>query len=464
MKKGIIFFYLVFMVIIVYSQKECNCEQTTDLLIQTMEKAYPGFTEKTSDKVLYNNYKQNITQKAANSDNTHCIKILKEYLAFFKDKHISINNLKNIDETTLQSKTIKIDDLKSIRKSNNKTVGVWRISKSNNDVGIIKSDTNSYIGFLIKNNDSINKKEYPIVFELFSDKTATLFGNKIIKTNYRIYKNSILTFHFNSLPLILTKKEPLPDLTNIEIKEKIKELYEFHIKQLSKETVYLRLPSFGYENVNEINELIENNKTLLESSKNLIIDVRGNKGGTDMAYIKLLPYVVTGSIRVNGVEYLATQNLIDELQKFLNENIDIDKKDRENFEREIKLYKNSLGHFVNTYKTEIEIIEIEPANKSPKQIVIIVDENVASSAENFVFKARQSKKVKIIGTPTGGVMDYGAVRPYKFECKNYQLNLPTFRSLRLPDYPIDNIGLQPDIYLDKSVENWIEFAKEYIEN
>ena len=452
------------MVTIVYSQKECNCKQTTNLLIKTIEKAYPGFSEKTSDKVLYNKFKHNISLKAENSDNTHCIRIIKEYLAFFRDKHISIKMIENKEKNISKDKTIRIENLKKITTSKNKIVGIWKILKSNNHIGVIKSDKNSYIGFVIKNNDSINKKDYPIIFELFSDNTAMLYGNKIIKTNYRIYKNSILTFNFNTIPLILIKTEPLPNLTNDEIIKKIKELSEFYIEQLSKETTLIRLPSFGYNIVDRINKLIKNNKILLESSKNLIIDIRGNRGGTDMAYKKLLPYVVTGSIRVNGVEYLATQNLIDELQKFLNENIDIDKKDRENFEREIKLYKNSLGHFVNTDKTEIEIIEIEPANKSPEQIVIIIDENVASSAENFVFKARQSKKVKIIGTPTGGVMDYGSVRPYRFECEKYQLFLPTFRSLRLPDYPIDNIGLQPDIYLDKSVKNWIEFSKKYLEN
>ena len=273
-----------------------------------------------------------------------------------------------------------------------------------------------------------------------------------------------MTFHYNTVPLILIKTEPLPDLTNDKIKEKIKELSELYIKQLSKKTTLIRLPDFGYDKVERINKFINNNKVLLENSQNLIIDIRGNIGGTDMAYKKLLPFVVTNPIRITGVEYLATQNLIDELQKFLNENKDVDNTDRENFEREIKLFKNNLGHFVNTDETEIKVIKIEPANKSPKQIVIIVDENVASSAENFVYKARQSKKVKILGRPTAGVFDYGAVRPYKFECEKYQLYLPTFRSLRLPDYPIDNIGLQPDIYLDKSVKNWIEFAKEYLEN
>jgi hypothetical protein len=36
--------------------------------------------------------------------------------------------------------------------------------------------------------------------------------------------------------------------------------------------------------------------------------------------------------------------------------------------------------------------------------------------------------------------------------------------LRLPEYPIDNIGLQPDIYLDSNVINWIKYAQDYLEN
>lgn len=42
--------------------------------------------------------------------------------------------------------------------------------------------------------------------------------------------------------------------------------------------------------------------------------------------------------------------------------------------------------------------------------------------------------------------------------------MPTWRSMRLPDYPIDNIGIQPDIYLDNSVKDWVAFAVDYLEN
>jgi hypothetical protein len=61
-------------------------------------------------------------------------------------------------------------------------------------------------------------------------------------------------------------------------------------------------------------------------------------------------------------------------------------------------------------------------------------------------------------------LDYGNAYMIDFGCKDYQLLMPTYRALRLPDYPIDNIGIQPDLYIDKSVKDWVVFAVEYLED
>ncbi|MEX6013659.1 S41 family peptidase [Mammaliicoccus sciuri] len=39
-------------------------------------------------------------------------------------------------------------------------------------------------------------------------------------------------------------------------------------------------------------------KTLLLNAKQIIIDVRGNRGGSDLAYLKLLPYLTSESITI----------------------------------------------------------------------------------------------------------------------------------------------------------------------
>ena len=128
------------------------------------------------------------------------------------------------------------------------------------------------------------------------------------------------------------------------------------------------------------------------------------------------------------------------------------------------MFRRKLGEFVNTDSTDVYINKIILAEHSPKQVVILANNRTASSGEAFVFEAKQSKKVKILGTPTYGALDYGSASFFSIGCKNYKLMMPTWRSMRLPDYPIDNIGIQPDIYLDKSVKDWILFTVNYLEN
>ncbi|OPB91039.1 hypothetical protein BAS06_08865 [Elizabethkingia miricola] len=250
-----------------------------------------------------------------------------------------------------------------------------------------------------------------------------------------------------------------------QVKVKVGELRGFEIKQLTDKTTIITLPSFDYPYVEIIKDLIDKNLSLLEGSKNLIVDLRGNSGGTDTAYYNLLPYIMTGSTRSLGVEYLATNTLINGLSGYI-ESVKgrEDKKDEiEMLNKDIVLLKSNMGKFVNLSGKPFSVNKFDISNKSPEHVAVLVDKRVGSAAENFVMATRQSKKVKIIGTVTSGGLDYAAARFFDFGCPEYQLQLPTFRSLRLPDYPVDNIGLQPDLYLDKNVEDWIQYTVDYLE-
>ncbi|MBV6880162.1 hypothetical protein NG800_007800 [Epilithonimonas ginsengisoli] len=69
-----------------------------------------------------------------------------------------------------------------------------------------------------------------------------------------------------------------------------------------------------------------------------------------------------------------------------------------------------------------------------------------------------------MGIPSYGALDYGNAIYTDFGCQEYQLLLPTYKVMRLPEYPIDNIRIEPDIYLDQSVEDRLQFAIDYLEN
>ncbi|WP_245736077.1 S41 family peptidase [Virgibacillus subterraneus] len=77
----------------------------------------------------------------------------------------------------------------------------------------------------------------------------------------------------------------------IELKKYPKEIFqpEYSIKEISKDTLFLTLTDFM--NHNAISKLIDENRSFLTTRKNLIIDVRVNKGGSDLAYFELLPFL-----------------------------------------------------------------------------------------------------------------------------------------------------------------------------
>jgi len=257
-------------------------------------------------------------------------------------------------------------------------------------------------------------------------------------------------------------------LDSTEIKNIINELDGFYFKNLTEKTSLIRISSFNYPYVKRIEKLIEDNKIAIENSENLIIDIRNNGGGTDNAYLKLLPLLSTNPIRNISTELLSTQTLIDGVTTYKNGLIKDDPEKNEveirELENRINIYKANIGKYVNLANNNVSIDSVQLSSKSPKQVIVLANDKVASAGENFLLKAKQSKKVKVLGIPTSGVLDYANAYFFKFGCDNYKLLLPTYRSLRLPEYPIDNIGIQPDIYIDRSIKDWEQFAIDYLEN
>ncbi|RXJ43733.1 hypothetical protein ESZ48_19080 [Gelidibacter gilvus] len=288
----------------------------------------------------------------------------------------------------------------------------------------------------------------------------------MFKDTFKVYEDYLL--YINNLKSTFIKQDPNRKLDLVEVTKRINELDGFYFEKLTEKSSLIRISSFNYPYVERIEKLIKDNRTAIENSENLIIDIRNNGGGTDGAYTELLPFIATNPIKNVGIELLSTQGLIDGITTYKNGLVAKDpEKNRDEIiemERRLTIYKNNLGKFVNLENKNVSIDTVQIAYKSPKQIIVLANDKVASAGENFLLKAKQSKKVKLMGIPTSGVLDYANSYFFKFGCDNYRLLLPTYRSLRLPNYPIDNIGIQPDIYLDKTVTDWVKYAVEYLEN
>lgn len=457
------------------AQTTCNCNDALQKIILKIESEYPGFDIKTKDKLLYDSVKHNTTKAATeNKEPSECLEILKSYIDFFKDRHIwvlpnTIGPQQSINTKTTADPAKKLAniDLKKFKdhasKITNEIEGVWKDEKY--EIGIKKLNEKEYIGFIIKADPNFWKPN-EIKFRLFTDGTYEYYlqDRSLQKGKYEVHDGGLL--YFDTIISAFTRQLPLARLTPTDIENKISETNGFFIKRLTPRTTIVKMKYFSYIFVDAIEKMIEKNKALLENSEFLIVDVRDNGGGTDNAYQKILPYLMTGPSRSVGVEYLASPTLITTSEKYLlglKKDIDKNKDEIEGLENRIRQLKADPGKYVNYDGEKVHVNSILPAPKSPSQIVVLANDHTASAAENFLLLAKHSKKTKIVGIPSSGVLDYANAMFFEYGCDNYKLLMPTYRSFRLPNYPIDNIGVQPDIYLDEGIEDWVKFSVDYLE-
>jgi len=436
-------------------------------LIVVVESNYPGFSEKTKNKIAYNYFKDKLIKKSSVGNDNDCLTILKEYLTFFRDGHLFIvDNSSYLQRGKMDKKEILEPSYnwhKKIRNSKDSLEGIWK--NEDFEVGIIKTQSNSYKALIISARDSFWKQN-DVLFSLDPNHQGNYHD-----TDKSYFKDSYTLKNPNTLFFNKTRHYFLKDnantLDSTEIKNKIDRLLGLYIDKRTPKTTLLKLEKFDYSFVGKIVKLIKDNSELLEETENLIIDLRGNGGGTTDAFDPLLPYIMTGKTRSMNVEHLITDFLISGIENYAK-GLPIDeehKSQKSELKEKLIYYKENLGKFVlNPSQGKVDVNNYKPIAKSPIKIVFLVDNKVGSSAEALLLLAKQSQKVKIIGTPTQGVLDYANAYISNYSYNGLPLIIPTYRSLRLPDYPIDNIGIQPDIYLDKTVPDWIQFAIDYLEN
>jgi hypothetical protein len=258
----------------------------------------------------------------------------------------------------------------------------------------------------------------------------------------------------------ITPKEPNNNPTNNQ-----QDTQKPYIEDLNPTTLLLKIPSF-YNAKTLISSVIVANKDKILHTKNLIIDVRNNGGGSSESFSEILPLLYTNPIRKVGVEYLSTKLNNQRMLDLINGTVPDFPEDRKKWAKEA--YDNleaHLGEYVNVHdSTIVSVYELDTIYAYPQNIGIIINGGCVSATEDFLYEAKQSKKVKLFGTTTFGAMDISNMYFVESPCKEFKLWYGLSKSYRIPEMTIDNKGIQPDYYLDKSIpqDKWVDFVKEVL--
>jgi len=472
-------------------QPECSCRENFDWMRQKIATNYAGYHDKVSAQTqpALDAHTEKLLARAEGTADTTCLRLMGEWLRFFKDGHLQIAahegtpaaqppTLEDIRARFAAEPRMEMTEMAAKRnfdKKGEKTApieGIWRNLEGSYRVAIVSlpfgaDRTEGYAGVILKA-DSAWWMPGQIKFKLDLPEgkyfKATYFMRDHSPNAQRAFTDGqILAFNNTGL----WRKE-YPEQVRDELVANFQSPFappggmpsnHFELKKLDDQTLLLRIPTFDHTLRSKTDSLLLSNKALLETTPHLIIDVRNNGGGSDISYHKIIPYLYTDPIQVTGAARLATKDNRDKyVQMQHDKNLPVKYR---LYARYMKMkMKRRYGQFLKDKNGAIKMKKTLPY---PQKVAILTNEGCGSSCEEFVLAARQSKKVTLIGTHTAGVLDYANMHFMPYPCAKWTLGWATSRSNRLDlGQGIDNVGVVPQVQPGAEVRDWVLFAKAYL--
>ena len=451
----------------------CDCKANFEWVKKTFEENDAGFQYALKSKggQAYADHTKRILDKVQNAKTlAECTPVLYEWLSFFRPGHIAIrlNEQAQPGPAAKQTQqfpdwetyTVKTADFKQYldKKNVSDYEGIWESKPY--QIGI-KKEGDKYIGFIIESGAETWKKgQVKLTFSIAGDKTSAVFymrdHSAVESGQVSLIGKNHLQIGNISLSRLYPKTEDEPRFTRYFRAIQATQPY---LEPLNETTLYLRIPSFNESYKRKIDSVLDANKGKLLATKNLIIDIRNNGGGSDASYSGIMPYLYTNPVRSVGVEYLSTRLNNQRMLDFINKpEYEFDDEGKQWARESYDKLESKPGQFVNLNAEIVSIDKLDTVYPYPQQVGIIINEANGSTAEQFLLEAKQSKKVKLFGVTTFGVLDISNMYFVESPCKEFQLGYSLSRSMRIPDFTIDEKGIQPDYYLDKGIPlyEWTE--------
>jgi len=484
-----------------FSQQSA-CMTDFDFVVRKVKSNYPGYNDKVKgDKVQELARLEQDLRRRITLHPDSCGYFLSEYTDFFRDEHLRIRRVPGPDREWVQSdtssygKNIPVDTNKlfSMTSGSRTIEGLW--ASSWGELAVVKDQASgNYLGvsvsvahwkpgqvmyeFLPAKQQGLNAANHPPAGDtVFNVIAQTLWkGARTGKTLASLHLNRrILEIHDDKF---LVRKTSIPRNDEAFIRSYIP-LYPnasniyFTYGVLSDSTFYIRPNSFdGFRDM--IEKTIRDHWKDIMSRPNLVIDIRGNGGGQDDEWQMLFSLLYTSPFISKGVDWYACEDNIktyeDDLKAGTLRGGEEGKKWTVALLNEMK--KNPGGFVVHPMMGHDDTVKLDTVYKNPRQVGIIINEGNGSSAEQFLLAAKTSKKVRLFGDQnTRGVLDYSNSIPIDLPSGKYYMRYPMTRSRRLPQNPIDNIGIAPDVIvpyppnyqLFDKLDIWVEFVKDWLE-
>jgi hypothetical protein len=453
--------------------QNCDCQNNLTHLINKVENNYAGFNEKVTEanELRYNRFKKNVLRKSKKTEGINCFYLLMEFTEYFRDPHLSVSLNANLTDTPFvktffrNAPVYKLDtDEIYNSKYNPKELieGVWTLKSRRSYYRVLISQINKkkIVGVVLAS-DNFTWHPGQIKFQI--NKIGVLKykmkyflkDHSYVIENVKLFNPDIFDVFGN------TWRREFPRNSAPGNSKASSFLDSFYFSQLTESTNILALPSFSIENKRIIDSLLIKNEANLKSAANLIIDLRNNTGGSSASYSRLFKYFYTNPIKHEAGLYKSSDDIIEYYRNVMNDTSNsVYVKMR--YARIIDSLLMHKGELVDLDSTTF--YRFDSILPRPKRIGIIINEKCGSAAELFLLNFMQSKKTVTFGETTRGAIDYAnALNNQPLLCSHFQYNYPIAKRKNADAFPIDNVGIKPDVFLSGSENEWIDKVLKYLE-
>ena len=451
-----------------------QCESEFAWLKSTFENNDAGFQYSVEKKGqdLYSAHNNAILARVQSAKNeAQCQTVLSDWLTFFRKGHVGLVLNTNGSEETVRESVVHDFDLSAfkqhLKSQRDETLeGIWQFSSY---TVALKKEGNVHKAYIVEStnpswkagqvkfilNDPADSNTAKVTFFMGDHSARQIDTMTLLGNNEVVLGNSFI---------VMSREEPrqesFPEITRyVRLLSTKAPLFE----KVSENTVLVRIPAFDHAFKKDIDAVIAKHLDTILNTENLIIDIRGNGGGSDVSYASLLPILYTNPIRTVGMEYLSTELNNSRMLGFL-ENPHFSEEEKQWAKDGYDILQQHIGSYINI-DDDVTVETFDKIEPLPKSIGVLVDSSNGSTAEQFLLAAKQSKKVKLFGQTTAGVLDISNMYQTDSPSGTYTLHYSLTKSLRIPHMAIDGVGIQPDYYIDGELPlyQWTSYTQKILE-
>jgi C-terminal processing protease CtpA/Prc len=447
MKSNLILWLLLLVVASAQAQ-HCNCKASFEWVKKTFEENDAGYAHilKQKGTAAYDIHNQLTLKKVAHvTDLDSCIGLMEDWVRFFRTDHFRFTKTAAAEKAPGYIADVDFEMPKQLKDS---VEGVWE--GPGYKVGIVKH------GFYYS---GVRLSDKSTRFMISADLKSATRMNGIKDDSVKIFRFWGANKQVLQLDNLFLRRTGAKPEKGADEYFRLKTSFAPYGYKRDSNTVYVRINSFNYENKHAIDSVLKSLHNEIIKTPSLVIDLRDCQGGSDGSFQQLIQYIYTNPIRSVLAEFYSTPRN-NQIWKGLLEREGLDEEDKENYTKISALMDSKIGQYVNIFGKNVDITRREKVLPYPQSVGVIIHENNFSTTEEFILKAKQSKKVKFFGRKTGGALDVSNMIEAKDPDGNFIFEYCISRSLRIPEFPVDDMGLHPDFYLDQSIPEteWIDFT------